>query len=240
MILARLSRAVREQNWFAVALEFVIVIAGVVIGFQVTAWNEVRADRIAEQRYVERLYEDVLTSIADQANTGDAADAQFQTARRMAVIAGRGDLGDINEADFKADLSGLAGWRAVAVTNATLEEMFATGHIGLIQSDEIRSVLTEYRTQYQNAVIANGNVGDLILSHWTLVQNNLEFEWRDDERVIVTPVDEILSNGAIANHLDQLAGLYLQIARIQMRVSEDTNSLRNILLEAYDGIGNAQ
>ena len=28
MILARLSRAIREQNWFAVALEFVIVIAG--------------------------------------------------------------------------------------------------------------------------------------------------------------------------------------------------------------------
>ena len=35
MILARLSRAIRQQNWFAVVLEFVIVIviAGVVIGF---------------------------------------------------------------------------------------------------------------------------------------------------------------------------------------------------------------
>jgi len=41
MILSRISRAVREQNWFAVVLEFVIVIAGVVIGFQVTA-NERR------------------------------------------------------------------------------------------------------------------------------------------------------------------------------------------------------
>ena len=29
MILARLSRAIREQNWFAVVLEFVIVVAGV-------------------------------------------------------------------------------------------------------------------------------------------------------------------------------------------------------------------
>ncbi|WP_420434200.1 hypothetical protein [Hyphobacterium sp.] len=47
MILQRLSRAIREQNWFAVALEFVIVIAGVVIGFQVTAWNAQRADREA-------------------------------------------------------------------------------------------------------------------------------------------------------------------------------------------------
>ena len=42
MILARLSSAIREQNRCAVVLEFVIVIAGVVIGFQVTAWNAER------------------------------------------------------------------------------------------------------------------------------------------------------------------------------------------------------
>jgi len=41
MILARITKAIREQNWFAVVLEFVIVIAGVAIGFQVTA-NERR------------------------------------------------------------------------------------------------------------------------------------------------------------------------------------------------------
>jgi len=37
MILARISKAIREQYWFAVGLEFVIVIAGVVRGFQVRA-----------------------------------------------------------------------------------------------------------------------------------------------------------------------------------------------------------
>lgn len=30
MILGRITKAIREQNWFAVVLEFVIVIAGVV------------------------------------------------------------------------------------------------------------------------------------------------------------------------------------------------------------------
>ena len=43
MILARITRALKEQNWFAVTLEFLIVLAGVVIGFQVSAWNERRA-----------------------------------------------------------------------------------------------------------------------------------------------------------------------------------------------------
>ena len=40
MILANLTKAIREQNYYAVVLEFLIVIAGVVIGFQITAWYE--------------------------------------------------------------------------------------------------------------------------------------------------------------------------------------------------------
>ena len=38
MILQSLTKAIREQNYYAVVLEFLIVIAGVVIGFQITAW----------------------------------------------------------------------------------------------------------------------------------------------------------------------------------------------------------
>jgi hypothetical protein len=35
-ILTRLSKSVREQNWFAVFLEFLIVVIGVAVGFQLT------------------------------------------------------------------------------------------------------------------------------------------------------------------------------------------------------------
>jgi len=62
MILARLTRAMRQQNWFAVALEFVIVVAGVVIGFQVTAWNAERESVALERSYLERLHEDMIQS----------------------------------------------------------------------------------------------------------------------------------------------------------------------------------
>ncbi|MFT6541804.1 MAG: hypothetical protein ACJAU5_000882, partial [Maricaulis maris] len=37
MILSRIARALKDQSWLAVGIEFVIVILGVVIGFQVTA-----------------------------------------------------------------------------------------------------------------------------------------------------------------------------------------------------------
>ena len=46
MILDRLSRAFRQQNWFAVAIETLIVIVGVVVGFQITAWGNERVSRV--------------------------------------------------------------------------------------------------------------------------------------------------------------------------------------------------
>jgi hypothetical protein len=49
MILSRITRALKDQNWLAAGIEFAIVILGVVIGFQVSAWNERRAE-IAESQ----------------------------------------------------------------------------------------------------------------------------------------------------------------------------------------------
>ena len=65
MILTRLSRAIREQNWFAVALEFVIVIAGIVIGFQITAWNESRMERAMEALALARIQDDVVQNLRE-------------------------------------------------------------------------------------------------------------------------------------------------------------------------------
>ncbi|CAN5636316.1 hypothetical protein BH23GEM3_BH23GEM3_02680 [soil metagenome] len=47
MLLRSVVKHVREQNWFAVGLDFFIVVVGVFIGLQVSNWNEARS---AEQR----------------------------------------------------------------------------------------------------------------------------------------------------------------------------------------------
>jgi hypothetical protein len=59
MILDNLTRAFKTQNWFAVATEFVIVIAGVVIGFQINAWNEGRIERASAEIARLRLIADL-------------------------------------------------------------------------------------------------------------------------------------------------------------------------------------
>jgi hypothetical protein len=63
MLFKRVAQHVVAQNWTAVAIDFLIVVIGVVIGIQVSNWNDQRLDRKLEQGYLLRLHEDVLRSI---------------------------------------------------------------------------------------------------------------------------------------------------------------------------------
>lgn len=40
MLLRRINEDVKNQNWIAIGIDFVIVVVGVFIGIQVSNWNE--------------------------------------------------------------------------------------------------------------------------------------------------------------------------------------------------------
>jgi len=50
MRLRSLTKHIREQNWFAVALDFFIVVVGILIAFQITNWSEARSDNSRIER----------------------------------------------------------------------------------------------------------------------------------------------------------------------------------------------
>lgn len=58
MLLRSLTKHLREQNWFAVALDFVIVVVGILIAFQITSWNEARQDNLIYQQARLRVIEE--------------------------------------------------------------------------------------------------------------------------------------------------------------------------------------
>lgn len=59
MILRRLTQHVKDQNWFAVGLDFVIVVTGVFIGLQASNWNDNRETRQRAAVFSERLTQDL-------------------------------------------------------------------------------------------------------------------------------------------------------------------------------------
>lgn len=141
-ILERLARGVREQNWFAVGLELVIVVVGVVIGFQVTAWGEDRADREREQVYLRQLS-------LDLAETGRRADSIENLMAPLTNASRR-----LAQAYFLPEpppRDSVMAWASDALVYyefspvlGTAEALVATGDLGLIRDDALRTAITAY------------------------------------------------------------------------------------------------
>ncbi|KJS39716.1 MAG: hypothetical protein VR74_00560 [Hyphomonas sp. BRH_c22] len=61
MILRRLTKHMEDQNWFAVGLDFCIVVLGILIAFQITNWSAARQDNL--------IYEQARARVIEEANT---------------------------------------------------------------------------------------------------------------------------------------------------------------------------
>jgi len=59
MILRSFTKHVNEQNWFAVALDFFIVVGGVFIGLQVSNWSNAQQDRRDETAILHALHTEI-------------------------------------------------------------------------------------------------------------------------------------------------------------------------------------
>ena len=140
--LGRLAAAVREQNWFAVVLEVLIVIVGVVIGFQVTAWGQARADRAREAEYLRQLRADLdrTEQIFDEAESstrkGDRAAAAL-------LLPFRTDERPPPDSIYTWLQSATLIDRPKPVTG-TAEALVATGDLNLIRDDSLRAAITDY------------------------------------------------------------------------------------------------
>ncbi len=58
MLLRRVIAPFRNQEWTAIALDFLILVVGVFIGIEVANWNDARVDEGRAQAYLERIVAD--------------------------------------------------------------------------------------------------------------------------------------------------------------------------------------
>jgi len=68
MLLRSVIKHVRNQEWTAIAIDFVIVVAGVFVGIQAANWNEVRADESRAHGYLERIHSDLEADLSNYQN----------------------------------------------------------------------------------------------------------------------------------------------------------------------------
>ena len=146
MILARISRAIREQSWFAVALEFVIVISGVVIGFQVTAWNAERNNQARVELAIERLQIETEQNVAALRRRIASNEARADGHAVMVAVAMGSTLNEADAEAFETAVAQLMYFSRVPVRRSTYLALEQSGDLALISDPELIVDLNRYQT----------------------------------------------------------------------------------------------
>jgi hypothetical protein len=147
MLLRRFLTHFRAQDWLAIVLDFVIVVVGIFVGLQVDSWNQERKERTREQASLQQLYTD-FERAEEQARSSvefhndKAAELQFAIDKIVA-----GSLTDAERDRFQFAVISMLQLPPLGVTMGTYESMVATGDLGLIRDDRLKSMLIDLDAQ---------------------------------------------------------------------------------------------
>lgn len=152
MILRRLKAHVENENWFAVAIDFAIVVIGVFIGIQFGNWNDARGtnDRAAE--FTDRLLDDLrYEAWAYDYLVEYNKDVRSASKAALDSISGTWPLSD---EEFLINAYRATQYKYNDRVRATYDELISTGEIGLIRDPDIRATAAALYTTTLLDVIA--------------------------------------------------------------------------------------
>ena len=136
MILRRFSESLQQQNWAAIAIEFLLLVLGVFLGIQVANWNVEWETRQKSAIFTERLKTDMR---------GEDWTYQFLITYNREVLANANRA--VEALEGKAALSDeallVSAYRATQYRNrnqrgSTFDELVSTGNIDLIRDRTLR------------------------------------------------------------------------------------------------------
>ena len=178
MIFRRLSHHVREQNWTAIAIDFVIVGLGVLLGMQASNWNETRKT----EHDVRALVQNVRAEFVINRASLEAARANLDTVmamnQRLLSLVGLPETGMSDaELDSLIELTFFRP-RWIPVIAAS-QELLNSGGLSVLDDDGVKPLLFEFERQlraiddrYRELEHSSDDVIDYVKEHGSLRNMN--------------------------------------------------------------------
>lgn len=143
MLLRRVAEHVRTQNWFAVAIDFVVVVVGVFLGFQITQWNQQRVEREAELNYLNRLIADFESDRSQLDTIIARTQERFEYGRQIIRVFDSGSYSTSPKEFLEAvEMSSYFSYPSYAT--GTYDELMSTGNLRIIRSNEVKDAIARY------------------------------------------------------------------------------------------------
>ena len=144
MILRRIARSVRAADWVTLGLELVLVVAGILLAFQLDRAYQAAQDRQLEERYLERLHADLSRDTAEIARVLDRTERRIGQVALLEAVRADPERAADEPRELVIALEQVT-WRSVpGITTTTYDELRATGRAVLIRSESLRAMLAGY------------------------------------------------------------------------------------------------
>ena len=153
MLLRRLTQHVNEQNWFAVTLDFIIVVVGVFVGLQVSNWNEENSFDKKETALLYELKKEMDNSIVTEKRKIDNYAQVAAAGQRSLNFLASNESCKTECWGILVDFMHASQWQSVDVKRSTYENM---RRIGLPRNNAIIDAVEAYLSQIDAGVNANG------------------------------------------------------------------------------------
>ncbi|MFT4873245.1 hypothetical protein [Congregibacter sp.] len=153
MILRSLTKHVKDQNWFAVGLDFIIVVVGVVIGIQVANWNEQRIQDSRANSYLQRIHADLGADIDNLRERLVFWQQVSEYGEGGLAYATTGDSANVSPWELLLSYFQASQAAEFYTTKSTYEELKSDGALGLIENLELRDQLARYYLEADNPVL---------------------------------------------------------------------------------------
>jgi len=173
MLLRRITKHVTDQNWFAVFIDFLIVVVGVFIGIQVANWNEARVEAEREQEVLVAILDDLQLDLNLLISASAMAKLNIDTSNYILEQSG---FNPLNKISIPVPNTSLLGqeftltpqesipeeqkdqlWKLVTVhyypiqSNTAFSSLIAAGDLKIISNQSLISNLQSY-TQHWNSL----------------------------------------------------------------------------------------
>jgi hypothetical protein len=142
-MLNRIARYFGAQNWNAIAIEFLIVTAGVLMGIQVSNWNDDRLDKARAAQQLASFRTELEGNLATVKRYRQRVESQLRDVLALERAFGGNDS---SEADTDQKLINIFRVGSMILETSAYDELNQTGSLRYIDPD-IRSAMTEWRAR---------------------------------------------------------------------------------------------
>ena len=209
-----------RSTWLKLTLELIAVFVGIMAGFFVNSYQENKAERELEQKYLESFHKNLLVDSA-QINSQIAEDQNnLDISKRAAFSMSTGKL---TRDSALIVLSVVATFNNLNMQDATYESIVNSGNLGLISDWELREGLVNYYRYQQTIRDVEKVYNDFIVAYVMpflfesvdLISGKLAEEFRPDGR-----------------EFKNLTAGYYSLADQKMEVLMEIDSVNNALISA--------